>query len=459
MLLLCLVTVLFAAGAAYTESNAVTVESTNATTVEAEDMAMRYWPSVAAADRADASGGEAVRINDQGKVVATSRTKQVSKVGVRMAAQFDCSGSMRVQVRVDGTRYIDEKLDGLDQLRWYSADADIPAGRHKVAVVLLSGPGCSGKLWVDRVDLVYEPPTLVALGVWPGGDDSGNHPWSTGEVDSYAQEAGRGPDFVTWFQSWGPYSKGVFPRADAEEGYQRGYAQVITWQPQDYTAPADDPNYSLDAILSGRHDDYIRQYARDLAAWGRPVYLRPFHEMNGDWYPYGAGKNGNTPEKLVSAWRKVHQIFAEEGATNVGWVWSPNAGVPTYTPEHPMAAYYPGDDYVDWIALDGYNWADARDMRWYSFDEVFSQSYKEITAITQKPLMIAETASHTSSGDKAAWIDAMRWDVPHRYTRVQAVAWFNQDTEGALWRFDTSQASKEAYRAMAADPLWQGRLP
>lgn len=181
----------------------------------------------------------------------------------------------------------------------------------------------------------------IALGVRAGGaGGAGDPPWNNAPIDSYAQAAEHEPDFVLWFQSWGPRSDGAFPTVEAEELYQRGYTQVITWVPQDYTTSARDPEYSLDNILLGRHDDYIRQYARDVAAWGRPVYLRPFHEMNGDWNAYGAGKADNTPQKLVLAWRRVHRIFDDEGATNVKWVWSPNVGAPSYRPQHPMAGYF-----------------------------------------------------------------------------------------------------------------------
>jgi hypothetical protein len=312
--------------------------------------------------------------------------------------------------------------------------------------------------------LTYEVASLsgksIALGASPGGAGAyGNPPWNNVPIDSYVQTAGHEPDFVLWFQSWGPYSDGVFPEDEANDLHRRGYSQVITWVPQDYTTSGDDPGYSLDAILSGRHDAYIQRYARALAAWEHPVYLRPFHEMNGDTYPYSASKNANTPEKLISAWRKVHQMFIEEGATNVEWVWSPNVGTPSYTPRHPMASYYPGDDYVDWLALDGYNWAEARNLPWYSFDEIYSQSYAEITAINSKPLMIAEIASHTEPGDKAAWISGMHEAVPTKYPRVKAVSWFHQNTEGALFRMDTSASSRRAYRAMAADARWQGHLP
>ena len=70
------------------------------------------------------------------------------------------------------------------------------------------------------------------------------------------------------------------------------------------------------------------RWARALAAFGGPVRLRFAQEMNGDWYPWGAGTNGNTPAEFVRAWRHVHDIFTAAGATNVQWVWSPVSGAP-----------------------------------------------------------------------------------------------------------------------------------
>ena len=74
--------------------------------------------------------------------------------------------------------------------------------------------------------------------------------------------------------------------------------------------------------------------------------------------PLGEGANGNKPGEYVAAWRHVHDIFAAAGATNATWVWCPYADV---TPQPaPSPSYYPGDAYVDWTCLDGYNWANNR---------------------------------------------------------------------------------------------------
>ena len=46
--------------------------------------------------------------------------------------------------------------------------------------------------------------------------------------------------------------------------------------------------------------------------------------MNGSWFPWSEGVNGNRAGEYVAAWRHVHDIFTAVGATNVTWVWCPN---------------------------------------------------------------------------------------------------------------------------------------
>ena len=37
--------------------------------------------------------------------------------------------------------------------------------------------------------------------------------------------------------------------------------------------------------------------------------------------------------------------------------------------------YYPGDEYVDWTGVDGYNWG-VRNGGWQSFEQVFRKSIR-----------------------------------------------------------------------------------
>ena len=283
-------------------------------------------------------------------------------------------------------------------------------------------------------------------------------PRDLANLHEYDADAGRNAAIAEWFQSWEPGSEGEFCVSCARQLYDEGREQLVTWQPQDYTlGTPDQPDYSLDAILSGRHDAYVRRYAQEIERSGVPIHLRLMHEMNANFYPYGEGLNGNTPEKYKQAWVRVYDIFQQEGASNVKWVWGPHVGLPSHDPTYPMSAYYPGDEYVDWIALDGYNWSEVRGKPWYSFEEVFGPSYEEIVAVAPaKPLMIAEYASDERGGDKAQWIRDVRSVVPAKFPKIKALVWFNNDQEGALWRIDSSPAALEAYQELVADPYFQG---
>jgi mannan endo-1,4-beta-mannosidase len=195
------------------------------------------------------------------------------------------------------------------------------------------------------------------------------------------------------------------------------------------------------------------------------------------WYSYGvafdrAGKrhNGNTPADYVAMWRHVWGVFHDAGATNVQWVWSPNlllinSANSREQAKADYAALYPGDGFVDWIGIDGYN--DGIKSRWKNFADLFGPSYDAITKISGKPLMIAEfgcTEQGAPAGaSKAAWITQTYLnDIPRQFPRILLVNWFDRDKSKqgeADWRFNSSPQALEAYKAAVNDPLYQGDLP
>ncbi len=212
-------------------------------------------------------------------------------------------------------------------------------------------------------------------------------------------------------------------------------------------------------IAAGQHDAYIRNWARAAAAWGKPLYLAFAHEMNGDWTSWSPGVNGNTAAQFVSAWRRVHGIFRQAGATNVRWVWAPVAQYQVFGTT-PYKAVYPGNAYVNWTGMSGYNWGNTRSWsRWLSFSQIFGASYGVLNSIApNKPVMIREVGSTESGGDKAAWIkNAFLSEIPGKFPRLQAVAWFQVEKEND-WRVNSSSGSLSAYKQVVADSRYQGRL-
>ncbi len=292
----------------------------------------------------------------------------------------------------------------------------------------------------------------MALGAYISGA-----PWHPAKIDEFSTTAGTPPSVVMWYQDWAHRGIKEFDRNKMDAVVSRGAMPMVTWEPWDYTKGVDQPQYALKTIVSGKHDRYIRQWARDAKTWGKPFYLRFAHEMNGDWTSWSPGVNGNKGGEYAAAWKRVHGIFRKEGATNVRWVWSPNV---EYNGSTPFASVYPGDAYVHWVGIDGYNWGTScPDNAWQEFDEVFGPSYNKLAAMTNKPMMIAETASTELGGQKGPWIEeGLLNAVPSTFPRVEAVIWFHEDKE-TDWRVNSSQASLDAYKKIATSNLYQGKLP
>lgn len=292
----------------------------------------------------------------------------------------------------------------------------------------------------------------IALGVYtPGAPKDG------AAIDAFAEKIGRMPAVIGMHKAWGDnqYWASFEPEIlDILEN--RGAMPYITWEPWVPNGGVEQPTYRLANIARGDFDDYVDAWATAAAADGRPFYLNFAHEMNGNWYPWGASANGNSPADYIAAWRHVHSRFAAAGADNVRWVWCPNVADGPYVP---MRELYPGDAYVDWVALDGYNWGGER---WRTFAEIFGPSYDTLTALTDKPIIVGETGSVELGGDKAVWIrDGFQTQLPVKFPRIRAVLWFNHDASvgNRDWRVDTSAASLQAFRESVQTPYLQGTLP
>ena len=182
--------------------------------------------------------------------------------------------------------------------------------------------------------------------------------------------------------------------------------------------------------------------------------LRPMHEMNGDWYPWSGTTNGNSPAAFVRAWRHIHDIFAAEGATNVTWVWSINRESVPARPGNAFSAYYPGDGYVDWTAISGFNGADTTSSPlWKPYTALYEQPLAYLQGLG-KPICIAEIGTLGSGSEKAAWLTDAFSNIAGD-SRVDAVVYYEALEVGAKtqdWRATVTPPSLEAYRR-AVEPV------
>ncbi|RIJ54727.1 glycoside hydrolase family 26 protein [Clavibacter phaseoli] len=272
----------------------------------------------------------------------------------------------------------------------------------------------------------------------PGGPTDGS------ELDQVATQVGESPSIVL---SYADFTQSP-PIAALDSVAARGAETLLTWEPWEAGAGADQPAYTNASIAAGDHDAYIREWGAALAKWGGPVYLRYAHEMNGDWYPWAEGVDGNGAGSYAAAWRHVHDVVVGAGATEVRWVWTPN--VP-YTGSTALAGLYPGDGYVDVVGLDGYNWGTSiTGHSWVQPADLFGPGLERLRGIAPgKPIVVAETASSEVGGSKAQW-DQDLVAYLQAQPDVQAFVWFDMDKE-ADWRIGSSASSATALRdALAA---------
>ena len=268
------------------------------------------------------------------------------------------------------------------------------------------------------------------------GGTWGDVPWDSNTWAKYESNAGKSPSIIHW---------GMSPAYGHDFSYWQGTLDRVQNAGALNLVGLSTGSDSLSSVASGSRDSYWKTFAQEAAAYGKPFFLRFDWEMNGGWYPWGTTSSSqNTPADYVAAWRHVHDIFTAAGATNVTWVWCPNV---EFSGSVPYSQLYPGDSYVDWTCLDGYNKASSS----RSFSDLFTQSYDDVLKIApSKPVMIGEVASlEYTPGTKATWISNMLTELPTDFPQVKALVWFNwRISESGTWHdfeIESSPTSQAAW--------------
>ncbi len=271
-------------------------------------------------------------------------------------------------------------------------------------------------------------------------------------LDKMDSMYGKKPLMIMWYTDW---------RADFPDPYctilnRKGYMPHIVWEPW---YAGDQNSINLNDILGGKWDTYIKKWGKDAGEYGKPVMVRWGHEMNGNWYPWSGSKNGNSSEIYIKAYRYVHDLVVGAGGTNIIWIWSPNCDSVPGDSFNQTKLYYPGDNYVDWVGIDGYNWGTSQSWSsWKSFDDIFSNSIDEINSFAPgKPIMIGEVGCSSSGGKKTVWINDYFSSLKNKYPAVRAWVWFDIRKE-TDWRFDSDSESLDAFKSGISDQIYSTNL-
>ncbi len=333
--------------------------------------------------------------------------------------------------------------------------------------VSAGGPSCAAASKARRINPSKGRRRLVCGGAGPassarrplywgatiGSQLTGEQaPWDMGAVSKFEGLVGKPVSLIQFFQPFADCSGGAckpysFPLTPMESIRAHGSIPVLSWSSAALPTSVDQPEFQLADVIEGHFDSYLTQFAEAAKAWGHPFFLRFDWEMNENWMQWSEGVNGNKPGEFVAAWRHVHDIFTAVGATNATWVWCPYVDPNSSARE--LASFYPGDEYVDWTALDGYNWGTnpSAPRGWRTFDQVFSSTYGAVTETIapSKPMMIGEMGSSEDGGSKAEWITEALEAIPAEYPRIRAMLWFDANADGMDWPIETSAAATTSF--------------
>jgi hypothetical protein len=226
-----------------------------------------------------------------------------------------------------------------------------------------------------------------------------------GAVDTLQQQIGRRLDIVHVYLQ----QPAAFPTSSERAYVRQGSMLLVSWALNDSRG-----------IAAGQYDAWIRQRAQELKALGKPVFLEWRWEMD---RPNMRSEVGS-PADYIAAWKHIRQVFAQQQATNVAWVWCPTArGFTTNN----AAAYYPGNDEVDWVCADAYPGPGPQ----RSFADVV-QPFLNWAAQHPKPIMIGEFGVPQSYGEqaRAQWLRAAEQTV-RSHRQIKALVYFDSNTTGS----------------------------
>ncbi|MEZ4572161.1 MAG: glycosyl hydrolase [Thermomicrobiales bacterium] len=217
------------------------------------------------------------------------------------------------------------------------------------------------------------------------------------------------------FIAWADDEQGGVPIDRIRESYAAGRPVMLSIEPWPIAGKSE--SSLLNDISAGGYDRNIGEAAAAIASIDQPILIRFGHEMDIDGlYPWATGK----PDEYVRAYRHVVDIFRQQGAANILWVWSP-AG----TLDAPD--YYPGNDYVDYVGttiLEYTGWEqEAGFATPRPINALIDEKYRLFKGL-DKPLILAEVGIAIEPELKSDRLEELVYSAGS-YPGIRAIVYFN----------------------------------
>lgn len=305
----------------------------------------------------------------------------------------------------------------------------------------------------DRPLALLEPADGVLFGAWPASE-ANNRDRSSAAVSDFESITNSRLDIVHTFE---PPHQPAWDLQWANWVLDSGRIPMITWRVGPEVAPTSGDN-AAQRVVNGDFDTQIRARAAQAKMIEGPFFSRLFHEMDGS-----TGQQYDlTPDLFDAYWRRIRAIFKEEGVRNAAWVWNVAALQPG------EEDWYPGDDVVDWIAADPFQWVgehpdpskergDCRTNTPSPISERLGETFWQFSDDhPDKPIMLGEWGSGTRTGSSARvdYINSLS-DAIDANPRLKAVVYFHSSSGGCGWRLDQGHDVEGA--AMAYANMVNGR--
>ena len=282
----------------------------------------------------------------------------------------------------------------------------------------LSGPVSIGAFSQHPVVITLPAHPASYLGAFAKGV-----PGSYAPIETLAKATGVRPNIVLYYSGWLEKFRSAF----AIQVKNKGGVPFIQIEPS---------GVNLAAIAAGEFDTYLETFATAVASYGaktgQGVIIGFGHEMNGYWYSWA--HRHTSPAVFVAAWRHVVNVFRQQGADDVTWLWTVNiisepAGIPSPAP------WWPGSSYVTWVGIDGYYLKSS-----WTFASLFGPTIKAVRTLTFDPILISETGAAPAAGQPAKIADLF---AGTRAYGLLGLVWFDANAVDD-WRL-TSPASIAAF--------------
>lgn len=265
-------------------------------------------------------------------------------------------------------------------------------------------------------------------------------------IASFARAVGKKPAIVVFSHEWGVNKS--FPSKQFAQIYESGATPWVRLMLRsDIHQNKPEPLFTMSRILNGAYDAELRNWAVQVKNLGYPVIVEYGTEVNGKWFPWNGYWTGNThgAEKFRETYRHIFQVLEKEGASNLIRVYHVNWHSDPDESWNTIAAYYPGDEFVDIIGVSVYGALTPNEKNVKPFSEMMDLSYQEIVALnTSKPIIIAETGTDINNEyiNSVVWTkDALMNLSSGRWPGVIGIVWWN-----SAWPNDSTSGYNTSMR-------------